>query len=421
MRIILLISLLAVMPATHTRASDTKESRSEDSPYESVQILARAMQLIRQDYVDDDRISYRDLTYSALRGMLAELDPHSQFMEPEDFDGMQEDTRSEFGGLGAVVSQEEGILTIVTPMEDSPSFRAGLEPGDQILRINGRTTEKLTLPDAIELLRGDVGDKVTLTIRRPSTKETRDYELTRQSIKVPTVKDAQILPSPEGRRIGYLRITQFNEPTSGEVARAVEKLEADGIDALIIDLRYNPGGLLGSAVEICGLFVPEDTLVVSTEGRAPGREYRTASRDGKVRTYPLVLLVNYASASGSEVMAGALKDLGRAIVVGETTFGKGSVQSVVALPDGSAVRLTTAKYFTPNRDVIHEHGVAPHVRATATPEQEIAIIRARRDTRDRQLRVKTADSIAKDPQLARAVDILRGVLIQSEREAKKSQ
>ncbi|GAB4176324.1 MAG: S41 family peptidase [Terrimicrobiaceae bacterium] len=412
MRIVVLLLLLGSLVAP---ASDPGETPKEDSPYESIQILARAMQLIRQDYVDNSRISYRDLTYSALRGMLAELDPHSQFMEPKDFDGMQQDTRGEFGGLGAVVTLEGGILTIVAPMEDSPTFRAGLEPGDQILRINGKTTEKLSLPDAIDLLRGDVGDKVTLTIRRPSTGETRDYELTRQSIKVPTVKDAQILPSEDGRRIGYLRITQFNEPTSGEVARAIEHLESDGLDALVIDLRYNPGGLLGSAVEICGLFVPEDTLIVSTEGRAPGREYRTKSPDGKVRTYPLVLLVNYASASGSEVMAGALKDLGRAIIVGETTFGKGSVQSVVALPDGSAVRLTTAKYYTPHRDVIHEHGVAPHVRATATPEEEIAIIRSRRDTRDRQPRIKTPESISKDPQLARAVDLLRGLLIQSDR------
>ena len=168
-----------------------------ESPYDNVQVLARAMQLIRQDYVDDGKISFRDLTYSALRGMLAELDPHSQFMEPRDFRGMQEDTRSEFGGLGVVVTMEDGTLTIVNPMEDSPGFEAGLKPGDRILRINGTSTEKLTLMQAVDKLRGEAGEKVTLTIQRPSTKEIKDYDLTRVVIKVKSVKDAQILLSSD--------------------------------------------------------------------------------------------------------------------------------------------------------------------------------------------------------------------------------
>ena len=259
-----------------------------ESPYDNVQVLARAMQLIRQDYVDEGKISYRDLTYSALRGMLAELDPHSQFMEPRDFRGMQEDTRSEFGGLGVVVTMEDGALTIVNPMEDSPGFEAGLKPGDRILRINGISTEKLTLMQAVDKLRGDAGEKVSLTIQRPSTKEIKDYELTRVIIKVKSVKDAQILPSesPEDLKIGYVRITQFNEPTAGELAKTLDKLEKEGMQALILDLRYNPGGLLSSAVDVSGLFLPPGTKVVSTEGRLPGREYRTTTRAGKTRTYP---------------------------------------------------------------------------------------------------------------------------------------
>lgn len=390
----------------------------EDSPYEHIQVLARAMQLIRQDFVDDKKISYRDLTYGALRGMLAELDPHSQFMEPTAFEGMQEETKSEFGGLGVVVTMEGGILTIVSPMEDSPGFEAGLEPGDQILQINGQTTEKLTLPDAVEKLRGDVGEKVVLTVQRPRTKEIKDYELTRQVIKVSSVKDAQVLPSGPGEpKIGYVRITQFNEPTASELAKALDKLDKSGIEALVLDLRYNPGGLLGSAVDVCGLFVPPGTPIVSTEGRAPGREYTSAAKGNKPRTYPVAVLVNYASASGSEIVAGALKDLGRAIIVGDTTFGKGSVQSVAGLPDGSAVRFTTAKYYTPAKQVIHEYGVTPTIRAGMTVEQEIDLLRTRRE---RSPVIKGESDLQMDPQLSRAMDALRGVLLTSRKAGKES-
>ena len=402
-------SVLIVSAIGGLRAQEAEATPEMDpeSPYDNVQVLARAMQLIRQDYVDDDKISYRDLTYSALRGMLAELDPHSQFMEPRDFRGMQEDTRSEFGGLGVVVTMEEGALTIVNPMEDSPGFEAGLKPGDRILRINGISTEKLTLMQAVDKLRGDAGEKVTLTIQRPSTKEIKDYELTRIIIKVKSVKDAQILPSadPQDLKVGYVRITQFNEPTADELSRTLDKLEKEGMQALVLDLRYNPGGLLSSAVDVSGLFLPAGTKVVSTEGRLPGREYRTSARGGKVRSYPIAVLVNYASASGSEVVAGALKDLKRAIIVGETTFGKGSVQSVISLPDGSALRLTTAKYFTPGRQVIHQIGVTPNIRIALTQQQEFDLLESRREPEGALPRQVSTNG---DPQLARAVDILRG-------------
>jgi len=399
-------------------ASESPQRPGEDSPYEEMQILARAIQLIRQDYVDDTKVGYKDLTYSALRGMLADLDPHSQFMEPSDFKNMQEDTKSEFGGLGIVVSQKNGILTIINPMEDSPGFEAGLLPGDQILKINGQSTEKLTISETVDKLRGEVGEKITLTINRPSTKELKDYELTRAVIKVPSVKDAQILPArrTDDPRIGYVRITQFNEPTASELSKALDKLEKQGMDALVLDLRYNPGGLLGSAVDVCGEFLPPETRVVSTEGRTPSREYRTAVRTGSPRKYPLVVLVNYASASGSEIVAGALKDLHRALLVGETTFGKGSVQSVISLPDGSAVRLTTAKYFTPAKNVIHEHGVSPHIRATLTSDQEAALLRSRRLRED----ATKSGTIHRDAQLERAIDALQGAFLYGKKNSPKS-
>lgn len=398
--------LILALAAASLHAQDPAQP-DEDSPYEQMQVLARAMQLIRQDYVDDSKVSYKDLTYDALRGMLNALDPHSQFMDPEDFKSMQEDTKSEFGGLGVVLGQRNGVLTVINPMEDSPGFAAGILPGDQILKINGQTTDKLTLQEAVEKLRGEIGGKVTLTINRPASKEIKDYELTRAVIKVPTVKDAQILPLRGPAKIGYVRITQFNEPTAAELAKALEKLEKQGMNALVLDLRYNPGGLLNSAVDVAGQFLPPNTMVAFTEGRTPTREYRTENKKGPQRKFPLAVLVNYASASGSEIVAGALKDLNRALLVGDTTFGKGSVQSVIALPDGSAVRLTTAKYFTPGKNLIHQHGVAPHIRAGLTYDQEADLLRSRRPKED-----GSKDStVLLDPQLERAVDALQGTLL----------
>ena len=391
------------------RAQDPAEPQ-DDSPYGQMQILARAMQLIRQDYVEDSKVSYKDLTYEALRGMLSSLDPHSQFMEPKDFKSMQEDTKSEFGGLGVVVAQRGGMLTVINPMEDSPCFEAGILPGDRIVKINGQTTDKLTLQEAIDLLRGEVGEKVTLTISRPATKEIKDYELTRAIVKVPSIKDAQILPDTGSARIGYVRITQFNEPTAAELSKALDKLEKQGMDALVLDLRYNPGGLLNSAVDVAGEFLPDKTMVAFTRGRTPTREYLT-SHSGPRRTYPVAVLVNYASASGSEIVAGALKDLRRALLVGETTFGKGSVQSVVALPDGSALRFTTAKYFTPGKNLIHEHGVSPHIRATLTFEEEADLLRSRR----RRESGTPGDPLLRDSQLERAVDVLQGALLHAKK------
>jgi carboxyl-terminal processing protease len=392
------------------------DSTDPDSPYENIHVLARAMQLIRQDYVNGAKTSFRDLTYSALRGMLAELDPHSSFMDPRDFKGMQEDTKSEFGGLGVTVTTKNSALTIISVADGTPGFEAGLQPGDQIRKINETSTERMTMGDSVEMLRGEPGEKVTLTVLRPASREVLEFTVARAVIKVPSIYDAMILPAEANsdRKIGYVRMTQFNEPTASELSAALDRLEGEGMEALVLDVRFNPGGLLNSAVDVCSEFLPPNTQVVYTEGRSPNREYFTSKTPGGTREYPLAVLVNNSSASGSEIVAGALKDLGRAIVVGETTFGKGSVQSVVALPDGSAMRFTTAKYFTPGRKPIHEHGVSPDICATMTMDEETVLFQARRK-REFPFKETAAGLKAADPQLDRAVDALTGVLMYSDR------
>ena len=267
-----------------------------NTDYFNLTVFTRALQLVRQDYVDESKTSYRGLTYSALHGMLNSLDPHSQFMEPADYRDMEDDTKSEFGGLGIVVSTKDGVITVVTPMEDTPSMRAGIMPGDEILRINGSVTDRMSLQDALNQLKGDPGQKVTLTIYRPSTKETKEFTLQREIIKVTSVKDAKILDQSEGTKfkIGYLRITQFNEPTAQELSQKLDELQRQGMQALILDLRFNPGGLLTSAVDVCGQFVPPKTMVVYTQGREASQrhEYYT---DQKAKPR-----LNYANGSAGE-------------------------------------------------------------------------------------------------------------------------
>ena len=386
----------------------------EDSGYSQIAVFAKALQLLRQDYVDGNKTSYHDLIYAAMKGMLASLDPHSQFMDPADFKDMQDDTRSRFNGLGIEVSVKGGLLTVITPMEDTPAAKAGILSGDQILRINGTATDKLDLQDAVNLLRGNTGQKVTLTVLRPTTKEIKDYTLERAEIKVQSVKGTKLLdPELSGPfKIGYVRLIQFNEPTAAELSKALDELQKQGMQALVLDLRNNPGGLLNVAVDVCAQFLPPNTKVVSTQGRVASQQhdYTTSSTVKERPRFPLAVLVNEGSASGSEIVAGALKDLNRAVLVGETTFGKGSVQNVVQLPDGSALRFTTAKYYTPSRQVIHGNGVAPNIVVPMTPEQERAVFAQRSSDyvkpEDERNLIK-----AKDPQMMRAIDSLKGVMI----------
>ncbi len=396
----------------------------DDSGYAQISIFAKAIQQIRQDYVDGNKVSYHDLIYAAMKGMLASLDPHSGFMDPDDFKDMQDDTRSRFNGLGIEVSVKNGLLTVVSPMEGTPAARAGIISGDEILKINGSSTEKMELQDAVNVLRGQPGQKITLTILRPSTKEIKDYPLERTEIKVQSVKSSKLLdPELTGQfKIGYIRLVQFNEPTAEELARALDGLQKQGMQALLLDLRNNPGGLLNSAVDVCAQFLPPGTKVVSTQGRTSSQQhdYSTSVTAKERPRFPLAVLVNEGSASGSEIVSGALKDLRRAILVGETTFGKGSVQNVMQLPDGSALRFTTAKYYTPSKQVIQGNGVVPNIRVPMTAEQERLLFSMRSadnvKPEDEKNIIKT-----KDPQMMRAIDSLKGVMIYAEQASPKAE
>ncbi len=397
-------------------------SPSEDTGYSEIATFAKAVELIRQDYVDGNKVSYHDLVYAAMKGMLSALDPHSQFMDPDDFKDMQDDTRSRFNGLGVEVAVRDGLLTVVTPMEDTPAAKAGILAGDQILKINGVSTDKLGLQDAVNVLRGEPGQKITLTILRPSSKEIKDYAIERKEIKVQSVKGARLLdPELTGPfKVGYVRIVQFNEPTSEEFGKALDDLQKQGMQALLLDLRNNPGGLLNSAVDVLGQFLPPNTKVVSTQGRVSSQKHDYSTPVGvKERPrFPLVILVNEGSASGSEIVAGALKDLHRGIVVGETTFGKGSVQNVMQLPDGSALRFTTANYYTPSKTVIQGNGVVPNILVPLSTEQERAVAALRNNDK---IQSAEANGIikSKDLQMMRGIDALKGVMIYAQQTAPK--
>src|SRR5213595_3228179 len=415
---LLLLALLFGIGFHTLRGAD----QDDDSGYSQIAIFTKAVQLIRQDYVDGDKTSYHNLITAALKGMLGSLDPHSQFMDPSDFRDMQEDTRSRFNGLGIEVAIKNGLPTVVTPMEDTPAARAGILSGDQILKINGASTERMDLQDVINHLRGAPGQKISLTLIRPSTKEVKDYALERAEIKVQSVKGARLLdPDLTGSfKIAYVRLIQFNEPTADELSKALDELQKQGMQALILDLRNNPGGLLNSAVDVCGQFLPPNTKVVSTQGRAASqeREYTTSSTAKERPHFPLAVLVNEGSASGAEIVSGALKDLKRALLVGETTFGKGSVQNVLQLPDGSALRFTTAKYYTPGKQVIHGNGVTPNIAVPMTAEQEHALFVARNN--DAKIGDEKTQVRSREPQMLRAIDDLKGVMIYAQENSPKS-
>jgi carboxyl-terminal processing protease len=373
------------------------------SGYAQMETLTRVMELVRQNYVDEKKVTYERLIAAALRGMLAELDPHSQYIAPELNDALQNEADATPEGAGFTLAPRAGGMVVVTVREDGPAARSGMMSGDQILKIGDTHTAGLTYLDAVRLLRGRPGEPLKLTTWRAASQETRELEIIREAGRQESVRDAMLLDaSLTGEtKIGYVRVLQFTAKTATELA-----------DALVLDLRNNPGGLLSGTVEACGEFLPPGTVVVTTEGRDPAKNpppLKTPARQRRARNYPMAVLINHASASGAELMAGALQDLGRAVLVGTTSFGKGSVQSIIPGDNKTAVRLTTAHYFTPKHRAIHEKGVIPDIIAPLTHEEEVKLMDYLRKAPEG---VPDSVRLARlgDKQLERSVMALKGVL-----------
>ncbi|QIF00367.1 S41 family peptidase [Roseimicrobium sp. ORNL1] len=389
---------------------------ADDPAYAQLELLTRAMEIIRQNYVNEKEVSYEKLVEGALEGMLRKLDPHCEYMGRSLFEEMQQEQRDTSEGVGITIALREGTLTIITVQENGPAAKAGVQPNDQIIRIGEVLTDSMSTMEAVQHLKGKAGEAIRITVRRPGTKQFLDFNLVRQALHESSVRDAMLLhdrlASPW--KIGYARITEFTQNTPKDLSNELDKLEKEGMQAFILDLRNNPGGLIDSAVGVCGEFLPPNTVVVTTEGRVASQNpppYRTPPREGKaLRKYPMAILINQGSASGSELVAGALQDLKRAIIVGTTSFGKGSVQTILPMKNGAAMRLTTAKYYTPAHRTIHENGVEPNIVSSLTSEEEGKIMQWRADTSSGEARGLDLAKLG-DRQLERATDVLKGVLV----------
>ena len=386
----------AVLAVLTLSLGGTSASKAVDraATYEHLKLFTDVLAIIQNQYVDETEP--REVIYGAVRGMLRSLDPHSSFMDPESYREMQTETSGSFGGLGIEITIRDDQLTVVAPIEGTPAWRAGIQPGDRIVKIEGLATKDMSLSDAVKRMRGPKATKVTITIAREGLREPLELTLTREVIQVQSVKVQEIEPG-----LGYVRVRQFQERTAQDVVAGVDKLEKAGrLSGLIIDLRNNPGGLLSSAVEVSEEFLGDGKLVVYTEGRQRPNNMRfTAHARRAVTDVPLVVLVNQGSASASEIVAGAIQDHGRGVVLGQTTFGKGSVQTIIPLPDGSGLRLTTARYFTPKGRSIHGKGITPDI--VIEPPKEDPAARAATPP------LSEAEQQKRDVQLQRALEILK--------------
>ncbi len=322
--------------------------------FDELKVFAEVLSLVQKNYVEETKT--KDLVYGAIKGMLTTLDPHTSFMPPDVYKEMQVDTKGEFGGLGIQIGIKDNQLTVIAPIEGTPADKAGIKAGDKVIKIDNTSTKDMSLIDAVGKLRGQKGTKVTITIVREGVAEPFDVVIAREIIKIQSIKHRTI----EGN-IGYIRVTQFQEQTGEDLKKALKKLEADKVQSIILDLRNNPGGLLSMAVEVSEQFLETGKLVVFIKDRRGEKDEFISRSTVPVKNYPMVVLVNEGSASASEIVAGALQDWGKAIVVGTQTFGKGSVQTVIPLSDGSGLRLTTARYYTPKGKSIQSTGIAPDI------------------------------------------------------------
>ncbi|MGQ0645732.1 MAG: S41 family peptidase [Elusimicrobiota bacterium] len=384
-----------------------------DAAYGQIKLLVDVLQHIREQYVEE--VERKDLIYGAAAGMVRTLDPFSQFMEPEAHREMRTETEGEFGGLGIRIAVREGWLVVVTPLPETPAYRLGILPGDKIVKIEGESTQGITVVEAVQKLRGKPKTKVTITVFREGTEEPRDYTITREIIRIQSVRSLM-----KDGGVGYIRLAEFIEPSLPDLVKAMKALEKEGMKSLVLDLRNNPGGLLSSAVDVCKVFLGENKLLVYTQGRTQPRQDFKADGKALYPDIPVVVLVNHGSASGSEIVAGALQDHRRALILGSETFGKASVQSIIGLDDGSALRLTTAKYYTPNGRLIHRDekskkgGITPDI-VINIPKETEAKLQAQSEelySKDKKPRsiVKEEEHV-RDEAMERAVEMLKAQAI----------
>lgn len=348
---LILALLLAFVLLSLGTLSATKE---KDEVYRKLKLLTEIMEIVGKEYVEE--VDYNKLLEGAIQGMLQSLDPYSSYLPPDTMKELEVETKGTFGGLGIEIGIKDGVLTVISPIEDTPAWRAGLKAGDKILKIDGEPTKGLSLMECVKRLRGPKGTKVTLTIMREGFAEPKDFTIVRDIIKIQSVKAKEL---EEGYL--YVRITQFQEQTAGDLKEALSKyMKEKALKGLVLDLRNNPGGLLDQAVDVSDLFLFKGKIV-SVKSRKGKEMVFEAQAEDTLPFFPMVVLVNHGSASASEIVAAALRQNGRAILMGTTTFGKGSVQTIIPLEGGAGLRLTTAKYFTPDGSLIQDKGIEPDV------------------------------------------------------------
>ncbi|MCM8777100.1 MAG: S41 family peptidase [Candidatus Omnitrophica bacterium] len=344
---------LAIIVGGDVRGSQTR--KQEEEIYRNIELFIDAMKIVEKQYIEP--VDNKKLVYGALKGMLGSLDPYSAFLEPDLTQELQIETKGEFHGVGMEITSKDGIITVVSPIEDTPAWKAGIKAGDKIIEIAGESTKGLTTLEAARKLRGKKGTEVTISILREGSNELKKITLVRDVIKVKSIKEEVM-----DNNLGYIRIRDFQEKTSSDLAKVLENFNRKNIKGLILDLRNNPGGLLSSAIEVSELFVPKGKLIVYIQGREEKDRNTFNSRKNPIWGKPVVLLINEGSASASEIVVGALKDnIPSTVTVGIKTFGKGSVQNLVPLPDGSSLKLTTAHYYTPSGICIEGKGIEPDV------------------------------------------------------------
>jgi carboxyl-terminal processing protease len=437
MGLAILISALVIFIGISSQRRCIAEGKGSD--YESIELFTDVMAIVKKSYVEE--VDTKKLIYGAINGMLASLDPHSSFMSPDSYKEMKIDTKGAFGGLGIEISIKDGILTVISPIEDTPAFKAGIKSGDQIFKIDDKFTKDLNINDAVKRMRGPKGSKVILTIMREGFDKPQEFPLMRDVIQVKSVRSRLM---EDG--YAYIRIAQFQEKTDEDLVRFLKSLKEENkgeLKGLILDMRNDPGGLLDQAVRVAEHFVEEGKMIVYTEGREKDSKMQFTSRkSGKEPNYPIVVLINGGSASASEIVAGALQDHKRAIVMGTQSFGKGSVQTIIPLSDESGLRLTTARYYTPKGRSIQAKGITPDIiverlelpkessakkdgmhlsekdlenhfegedkGAPKDAKKELKKDDKKDDKKDKQASLKPEDSLKSDYQVMRALDLLKG-------------